>query len=118
MFLKDLVKLFTDSDRYVLDAVRDAMAALVKAQPLDELTNHVDFTRNMVVSLVSDAKHRKGNAGLTAGAGGALLLPAFNIPKGARFGSLSNASTLSLSLVCPEYIPALFPLKKGCESSC
>jgi len=30
MFLKELVKLFVDSDRAVLDAVRDCLAALMK----------------------------------------------------------------------------------------
>jgi hypothetical protein len=49
MFIKDLVKLATDSDRAVLDALRDCLAALVKARPLDELMQHLDFTRNMLV---------------------------------------------------------------------
>ena len=62
MFLKDLVSHFTDADKEVLLAIKDALAALVSARPNDELMGHLEFTRNMLGSLVSDAKHRKGGA--------------------------------------------------------
>jgi HEAT repeat protein len=77
VFIKELVRLFTDEDRYVLDNVRDCLSALVKSKPLEELLPHMDFTRNYIVSLISEARHRKG-----AAKGPDFFLPLFNIPKG------------------------------------
>ena len=61
MFIKELVGRFTDTSKDVLVAVRDATAALLSSQPsLDAFLPHLDFTRNMITSLASDARHRKG----------------------------------------------------------
>lgn len=54
-----------------------AFSALSKHVPAEELVNHVEFMRNQISSLVSDARRRKGGVG-----DGEFLLPGFNIPKG------------------------------------
>jgi hypothetical protein len=42
----------------VLKAARTAFAALSKHVPAEELVNHVKFTRNLIASMVSDARRR------------------------------------------------------------
>ena len=47
--------------------------------PAEELVKHVEFIRNLISSMVSDARRRKGGVG-----DGEFLTPGFNIPKGKR----------------------------------
>jgi hypothetical protein len=44
----------------------------------EELVKHVAFMKNLIASMVSDARFRKGGVG----GGGEFFLPGFNIPKG------------------------------------
>jgi hypothetical protein len=61
----------------VLKAAHKAFVALSKHVPAEELVNHVEFMRNLISSMVSDARRRKGGVG-----DGEFLLPGFNMPKG------------------------------------
>jgi hypothetical protein len=45
--------------------------------PAEELVNDIEYMRNLIASMVSDARRRKGGVG-----DGEFLLPGFNIPKG------------------------------------
>jgi len=79
LFLKEMSARFTDQESEVLEANRDALMALVKARPMEEFMNHLEFLRNLIVSLVSDAKHRKG---ASQDQKNNFMLPAFNVTKG------------------------------------
>jgi hypothetical protein len=61
----------------VLQATNLAFAALSKEVSAEELVNHVEFMRNLIASMVSEARRRKGGVG-----DGEFLLPGFNMPKG------------------------------------
>jgi hypothetical protein len=66
-----------DTDAKVLKANHAALSALTKHVPAEELVDHVEFVRNLINSMVSDARRRKGGVG-----DGEFLMPGFNIPKG------------------------------------
>ena len=63
----------------VLKAANKAFAALSNYVPAEELVKHVEFMRNLLASMVSDARRRKGGVG-----DGEFLLPGFNMPKGEK----------------------------------
>ena len=67
-----------DSDPEVLKANNVAFVALSKHVPAEELVKHVEFIRNLLASIVSDARRRKGGVG-----DGEFFLPGFNMAKGA-----------------------------------
>lgn len=77
IIIRELVSRLNDDDTTVLKANHKALAALSKHVPAEELVNHIEFMRNLINSLVSDARRRKGGVG-----DGEFLLPGFNIPKG------------------------------------
>jgi hypothetical protein len=54
-----------------------ALNALTSRVPAEELVDHLQFIRNLIASMVSDARYRKGGVG-----DGEFLLPGFHIPKG------------------------------------
>jgi len=76
MYRELLYRLNDDNDS-VLKATSAAMLALSKDVPAEELVKHVEFIRNLIASMVSDARRRKGGVG-----DGEFLLPGFNMPKG------------------------------------
>jgi hypothetical protein len=61
----------------VVKAANKAFAALSKHVPSEELAKHIDYMRNLINSMVSDARRRKGGVGDRE-----FFLPGFNIPKG------------------------------------
>jgi hypothetical protein len=61
----------------VVKAANKAFGALSKHVPAEELVEHIEYMRNLIASMVSDARRRKGGVG-----DGEFLLPGFNIPKG------------------------------------
>jgi hypothetical protein len=77
IMIRELTYRFNDDNMEVLKAAHKAFAALSKHVPAEELVNHVEFMRNLIASMVSDARRRKGGVG-----DGEFLLPGFNIPKG------------------------------------
>jgi hypothetical protein len=66
-----------DDSKTVLIATNAALSALSKNVSAEELVNHIEFIRNLIASMVSDARRRKGGVG-----DGEFLLPGFNMPKG------------------------------------
>ncbi len=64
----------------VVKAASNAFAAMSKHVPAEELAKHIEYMRNLINSMVSDARRRKGGVG-----DGEFLLPGFNIPKGELF---------------------------------
>ena len=77
VFLKELLQCFTDSNEPVLLAAVKALKALGQAVPVEEQVDHIEFIRNCIGSMASDARHRKG-----ASQEGPFLLPGLNVPKG------------------------------------
>jgi hypothetical protein len=66
-----------DDNAAVLKATNEAFTSLSKFVPAAELVKHVEFMRNVLGSMVSESRRRKGGVG-----DGEFLLPGFNIPKG------------------------------------
>jgi hypothetical protein len=66
-----------DDNPEVLKAAHNAFMALSTHVPAEELVKHVEYMKNLLASMVSDARRRKGGVG-----DGEFLLPGFNIPKG------------------------------------
>ena len=75
--IRELVHRLNDESTEVLKANQKALAVMSKHVPAEELVKHVEFMRNLIASMVSDARRRKGGVG-----DGEFLLPGFNIPKG------------------------------------
>jgi hypothetical protein len=75
--IRELVYRLNDDNTEVLKAAHKAFTALSKHVPAEELVEHIEFMRNLISSMVSDARRRKGGVG-----DGEFLLPGFNIPKG------------------------------------
>lgn len=80
VIMRELLYRLNDEDASVLKATNLAFGALSKHVPAEELVKHVEFMRNLLASMVSDARRRKGGVG-----DGEFLLPGFNMPKGKFF---------------------------------
>jgi hypothetical protein len=79
IIIRELIYRLNDDDPSVLTATNETFTALTKYVPAEELVTHVEFMRNLIASMVSDARFRKGGVGRD----GEFLLPGLNIPKGA-----------------------------------
>ena len=77
VIIRELLHRLNDDSSIVLKANQMALHALTSLVPAEELVNHLQFIRNLIASMVSDARYRKGGVG-----DGEFLLPGFNIPKG------------------------------------
>jgi hypothetical protein len=77
IMLREFLYRLNDDDASVLQATNLAFTALSKEVSAEELVNHVEFMRNLIASIVSEARRRKGGVG-----DGEFLLPGFNMPKG------------------------------------
>ena len=77
IIIRELVHRLNDDNPTVLKANFSAFSALSKTVAAEELVNHVEYIRNLINSMVSDARRRKGGVG-----DGEFLLPGFNMPKG------------------------------------
>jgi hypothetical protein len=75
--LREMLYRLNDDNEAVLKANHAAFSALSLQVPAEELVQHVEFIRNLIASMVSDARRRKGGVG-----DGEFLLPGFNMPKG------------------------------------
>jgi hypothetical protein len=75
--LREMLYRLNDENEAVLKANNAAFSALSVKVPAEELVQHVEFIRNLIASMVSDARRRKGGVG-----DGEFLLPGFNMPKG------------------------------------
>ncbi len=77
VILRELLYRLNDDSKDVLVSANNAMNSLTKHVPAEELVNHIEFCRNLIASIVSDARRRKGGVG-----DGVFLMPGFNIPNG------------------------------------
>jgi len=75
--LRELIYRLNDDDKDVLKANYKAWTALSKHVPAEESVKHIEFMRNLINSMVSEARRRKGGVG-----DGEFFLPGFIIPKG------------------------------------
>ena len=75
--IRELVYRLNDDNKEVLKAGHKAWTALSKHVPAEESVKHIEFMRNLINSMVSEARRRKGGVG-----DGEFLLPGFNMPKG------------------------------------
>lgn len=80
VILRELLYRLNDDDMEVLKVTNGAFTALSNLVPAEVLVKHIEFMRNLLASMVSDARRRKGGVG-----DGVFLLPGFNIPKGECF---------------------------------
>lgn len=77
IIIRELINRLNDENPEVLKANQKALDALSQHVSAEELVNHVEFMRNLIATMVSDARRRKGGVG-----DGEFLLPGFNMPKG------------------------------------
>ena len=77
VIIRELVHRLNDDSTVVLKANNKALGALTSCVPAEELVTHLQFIRNLIASMVSDARYRKGGVG-----DGNFFLPGFNMPKG------------------------------------
>jgi hypothetical protein len=75
--IRELVYRLNDDNKDVLKAGHKAWTALSQHVPAEESVKHIEFMRNLINSMVSEARRRKGGVG-----DGEFFLPGFNIPKG------------------------------------
>jgi hypothetical protein len=75
--LRDLLYRFMDENPGVLKSAHSALNALSTYVAAEELVKHIEFIRNLIGSMVSDARRRKGGVG-----DGEFFMPGFNVPKG------------------------------------
>ena len=88
VIIRDLIHRFNDENKDVVKTANKAFAALSKNVPAEVLVEDIEYMRNIIASMVSDARRRKGGVG-----DGEFLLPGFNIPKGKLF----NCSVVMVS---------------------
>ena len=77
VIIRELLHRLNDDSTVVLTANNKALAALTSCVPAEELVTHLQFIRNLIASMVSDARYRKGGVG-----DGLFFLPGFNMKKG------------------------------------
>lgn len=77
IIIRELVHRLNDDSSVVLKANNAAIDALTKCVPVEELVKHIRFIKDLIGSMVSDARYRKGGVG-----DGEFFLPGLNIPKG------------------------------------
>ena len=77
VIIRELLHRLNDDSTAVLKANHKALGALTSCVPAEELVTHIQFIRNLIASMVSDSRYKKGGVG-----DGDFFLPGFNMPKG------------------------------------
>jgi len=77
IIIRELIHRLNDDNSVVLKANNVAIGALTKCVPVEELVKHIRYIKDLIGSMVSDARYRKGGVG-----DGNFFLPGLNIPKG------------------------------------
>ncbi|KAG2789271.1 hypothetical protein Pcac1_g1579 [Phytophthora cactorum] len=77
LFLKQIVLHLNDQNDVVVRAASAALKGMNVTTKPEQFAQHLDFIRQSINSMVSDARHRKGGVG-----DGEYLLPGLCIPKG------------------------------------
>eukprot|EP00586_Coscinodiscus_wailesii_P014096 CAMPEP_0172505274 /NCGR_PEP_ID=MMETSP1066-20121228/185056_1 /TAXON_ID=671091 /ORGANISM="Coscinodiscus wailesii, Strain CCMP2513" /LENGTH=2828 /DNA_ID=CAMNT_0013281825 /DNA_START=96 /DNA_END=8582 /DNA_ORIENTATION=- len=120
---RDLLYRLNDDNAAVLKEANKTLALLAKHVPAEELVEHATFSRNLLASIVSDARRRKGGVG-----DGDFFLPGLNIPKGLEpllpmfqrgilYGTPQMRETCArglgelLAITAPKYLPAPLMIK-------
>ena len=80
IIIRELMHRLNDDNSMVLKANNAAIGALTKCVPVEELVKHIRYIKDLIGSMVSDARYRKGGVG-----DGDFFLPGLNIPKGKYF---------------------------------
>lgn len=75
--LRELLYRLNDDSDVVLKASNAALSSLSAHVSAEVLVDHIEFIRNLIASMVSESRRRKGGVG-----DGEFLLPGFNMPKG------------------------------------
>jgi hypothetical protein len=89
-----------DDNADVIKSTFDAFTALSTHVAAEDLVNHIDFIRNLINSMVSDARRRKGGVG-----DGEFLMPGFNIPKGKlHLFDLLTLNYMMIKLHTPDFL--------------
>lgn len=83
IIIRELIHRLNDDNSVVLKANNSAIGALTKCVPVEELVKHIRYIKDLIGSMVSDARYRKGGVG-----DGDFFLPGLNIPKGKYFLSI------------------------------
>jgi len=101
--IRELIHRFNDENKDVVKTANKAFLALSKCVAAEVLVEDIEYMRNLIASMVSDARRRKGGVG-----DGEFLLPGFNIPKG--------ECTLSSFLLCMQYVENMISTSNmGCQ---
>jgi len=77
IFFRELLHRMNDDNSEVLLAANKSLKSLSSHVPADELLHNLEFCRNLIASMVSDSRRRKGGVG-----DGEFLMPGFNIKNG------------------------------------
>jgi len=77
ILIRETLSRLNDDDSDVVLANVSTLKAVYDSAPAEEITKHLDFTRNLINSLVSESRRRKGGVG-----DGLFLLPGFNVKNG------------------------------------
>ncbi|KAL4137260.1 hypothetical protein PRIC2_000782 [Phytophthora ramorum] len=77
LYLKQIVLHLNDQNDSVVRAASAALKGMNVTTKPEQFAQHLDFIRQSINSMVSDARHRKGGVG-----DGEYLLPGLSIPKG------------------------------------
>jgi hypothetical protein len=63
LMMRELLCRFNDESAMVVKSASDALLALSNNVSAEVLVDHIEFMRNVIASLVSDARRRKGGVG-------------------------------------------------------
>jgi len=77
ILLREVLNRLVDESDEVLEANSAALTSVMVSVPSDELVKHVEFSHNLINSLVSEARRKKGGVG-----DGIFLMPGFCRKKG------------------------------------
>eukprot|EP00520_Triparma_pacifica_P008503 CAMPEP_0118643320 /NCGR_PEP_ID=MMETSP0785-20121206/6328_1 /TAXON_ID=91992 /ORGANISM="Bolidomonas pacifica, Strain CCMP 1866" /LENGTH=2654 /DNA_ID=CAMNT_0006534975 /DNA_START=85 /DNA_END=8046 /DNA_ORIENTATION=+ len=77
ILLREVLNRLVDENGEVLAANSIALTSVMKSVPPEELVRHVEFSHNLINSLVSEARRKKGGVG-----DGVFLMPGFCRKKG------------------------------------
>jgi len=102
---RELLYRLNDSIKDVVKTANAALLKISKCVSAEELVNHIEFCRNLVASIVSEARRRKGGVG-----DGEFLLPGFNMPKG-KIRSPSRASLRYCNVMNFFIFPILYKVE-------
>ncbi|GMH51321.1 hypothetical protein TL16_g00986 [Triparma laevis f. inornata] len=77
IMLREILSRLNDEHEEVVAENFIALKKVMSCVPAEEMVNHLDFSRNLINSLVSEARRKKGGVG-----DGLFLMPGFNRVKG------------------------------------